>query len=123
MVASQPKFVCRAVHAAALDTAKLRLLDGHAVGQRGADKRDRHLVAGLEVLRAAHDLQRLGRADVDARHPQLVGLGMALLGNDLADHHAFKRGAGNVDALDRCSGQVEPIDQFLDRQINGRRVP
>ena len=59
--APSPSSVGRAVHALARDAAQLGLLDSHAVGQRRADERHRHLVAGLEVLRAAHDLQRLAR--------------------------------------------------------------
>ena len=115
VVVAEPQLTRRAVHAARLDAAQLGLLDGHAVGQRRADERDRHLVAGLEVLRAAHDLQRLLAADVDLGDPELVGLGVLRLLDDLTDDDVVERSTGTLGGLDGRAGQVEPIDEFRQR--------
>ncbi len=63
-VATHAKLGGRAHHALGDESAELGLLDAHAVGEGRPHACHRHLVAGLEVGRPAHDVERLGPADV-----------------------------------------------------------
>ena len=71
VVAAQTKLARGAVHAEAGDAAKLGLLDLHVAGQLRAHHGGDDMVALVEILGAADDLQRLGVAffvDVEPAH-------------------------------------------------------
>jgi hypothetical protein len=67
--------------------------------QRRAGQDQRHLVAGLEILRAANDLA-LARAVVHAADGKLVGVRMLVARDDLGHDHAVKIAAELLHALD-----------------------
>ena len=77
------------------------------------------MVALLEVLRAADDLQRDGVAvgvdvavaDGDLAEPHVVGVGVGLLADDLGGHDVGEVGADLLDGLDLGAGADELGDE------------
>ena len=128
MVAAQTKLARGAVHAEAGDAAKLGLLDLHVAGQLRAHHGGDDMVALVEILGAADDLQRLGvaffvdvePAHVDRAHPHMIGVGMMLLFKDLGSYHVVERGAKRLNALHARSRKVEFVAERLDvrRDLN-----
>ena len=122
MVAAQAQLARRAVHAAAGDAAQLGFLDLDVAGQLRSDHRRHDVIAFVEVLGAAHDLQRLGIAvgidvvvpHIHAGHPHVIGVGMLLFGDDLRRHDAVELRAQLLDALDARAGEVETVAELLD---------
>ena len=115
VVSAQAKLALGAVHAARLDATQLALLDLEVAGKHGADHRDDDLVALVEVLGAAHNLQR-GRIAVlvnvlvahgDLAQPHVVGVGVGLLGEHLAHDDVLEVGANALDRLDLGAGADE----------------
>ena len=102
----------RAVHAARLDAAQLALLDAEVARQDSADHRGDDVVALLEVLGAADDLQRDGVAvgvdvavaDADLAEPHVVGVGVRALADHLGGHDVGEVGADLLDGLDLGAG-------------------
>ena len=119
MVAAQAKLTHRAVHAVADDAAQLRLLDLDVARKLGADKRRDDMIALVEVLSTAHDLEGFGSAvgaglsHVDHAHPHMVGIGVRFLGDDLGRDHVVERGAGFVNTFDTGARKVEPVAESL----------
>ena len=119
VVVSQAELAGGAVHAAGLDAAQLALLDLEVTGQDGADHGRDDVVALLEVLRAADDLQRDGVAvgvdvavaDGDLAEPHVVGVGVGLLADDLGGHDVGEVGADLLDGLDLGAGADELGDE------------
>ena len=112
VVAAQAELARGAVHAHGHDAAKLALLDLDVAGQDSANHGRDDVIAGLEVLRAADDLQR-GRiavgvevlvAHVDRAHIHVVAIGVRGLGEHLGSHHMVKGLAHGVDRLDLGAG-------------------
>jgi hypothetical protein len=81
-------------------------------GQRRPGQHQRDFVAGLEVLRAAHDLA-FALAVIDAADGELVGIRMLVAGDDLRDDHAFEFAAELLDPLDLEAEQGEAAGQFF----------
>ena len=112
VVAAQTELARGAVHAHGHDTAKLALLDLDVAGQNCADHGRDDVVAGLEVLRAADDLQRSGVAvgvevlvtHVDRAHIHVVAIGVRGLGEHLGGHHVVEGLAHGVYRLDLGAG-------------------
>ena len=114
MAISQVELAFRADHAAALDTAQLRLLDLKVTRQNRADGRDGNLETGAHVGRSAHDLRRFGAiAKVDGRDVHVIAIGMRLAGLNEADLHTVEVGTHLLDALDAGSSQIEPVAEVL----------
>ena len=126
MVRAQAELTGGAVHAEGLDAAELGLLDLEVARQHGTDHGDDDLVALLEVLCAADDLQRDGVAlvvdvlvaDADLAQPHVVGVGVGLLGDDLAGHDVVEVGADLLDGLDLGAGADELAGE--DRGVVGQ---
>ena len=113
-------------HAVGLDAAQVGLAQLEAAFERGPGERHRHRVAGREVLGAADDLVNAaaGRPGVDRAQPELVGVGVALLGEHPA--HAEERQVVGVvgrpdpvDALDLGAAHAEQLGELLDRTLPG----
>ena len=112
VVAAQAELARRAVHAHGHDAAKLALLDLDVAGKHSADHCRDDVVASLEVLRAADDLQRGGVAvgveilvaHVDRAHIHMVAIGVRGLGKHLGSHHVVEGLAHGVDRLDLGAG-------------------
>ena len=112
MVAAQAELARGAVHAHGHDAAELALLDLDIAGQDSADHGRDDVVAGLEVLGAADDLQRSGVAvgvevlvaHVDRAHIHVVAIGVRGLGEHLGGHHVVEGLAHGVDRLDLGAG-------------------
>ena len=112
VVAAQAELARGAVHAHGHDAAKLALLDLDVAGQDSANHGRDDVVAGLEVLRAADDLQRSGVAvgveilvaHVDRAHIHVVAIGVWGLGEHLGSHHVVEGLAHGVDRLDLGAG-------------------
>ena len=128
VVAAQAELARGAVHAEACNAAQLGLLDLHVAGQLRADHCGDDMVALVEVLGAADDLQRLGvaffvdvePAHVDRAHPHVIGVGMMLLFEHLGGYHMVERGAKRLNALHARSRKVEFVAERLDvrRDLN-----
>ena len=112
VIAAQAELARGAVHAHGHDAAKLALLDLDVAGQDSANHGRDDVVAGLEVLRAADDLQRSGVAvgvkilvaHVDRAHIHVVAIGVRSLGEHLGSHHVVEGLAHGVDRLDLGAG-------------------
>ena len=111
-------------HAVALDAAQAGLLELEAVLEHGAAERHGDGVAGLEVVGAADDLPHaaVGLADLDGAQAELVGVGVLLAGQHLADDEAAEvlrvaRGADPVDALHLGAGHGEQLRELLHRAL------
>ena len=112
VVAAQAELARRAVHAHGHDAAKLALLDLDVAGQDSANHCRDDVVTGLEVLRAANDLQRSGVAvgveilvaHIDRAHIHVVAIGVRGLGEHLGGHHVVEGLAHGVDCLDLGAG-------------------
>ena len=112
VVAAQAELARGAVHAHGHDAAELALLDLDVAGQLGADHGRDDVVAGLEVLRTADDLQRGGVAvgvevlvtHVDRAYIHMVAIGMRGLGENLGGHHVVEGLAHGIDRLDLGAG-------------------
>ena len=133
VVAGQAKLALGAVHAAGYDAAQLALLDVHVARQFRADHGGHDVVALIEVLRAAHNLQGLGvavgvdvvGAHVDQGDPQVVGIGVCLLGDHLRRDDLVICLAHRVDGLDLGAGADELAGELrgILRQLNHRFQP
>ena len=113
VIGAQAQLAARAAHAGARHAAQLRLLDLEIAGQHRAHGSHRHLDAGCNVRRAAHDLHRLVRAHVHRDHVHVVAVGMRLARLHVPDHHAVERRARLLDALHARARQVEPVAELL----------
>ena len=109
-----------------LDAAQVGLAQLEAVLERGAGQRDGHGVARREVLGAADDLMHAAarRPDVDRAQPELVGVGVALLGEHAAHAEARQvvgivRRAHPVDALDLGAAHAEQLGEHLGGAVPG----
>ena len=122
----QAEFLRRTHHAVRFDAANLADLDGEGRlarlgGQAVARQDERHLVAGLEVLRAADDLA-LALAVVDPADGELVGVGVLVLGDDLGDDDAVEFAAELLDAFDLDAEHRQPLGQFGSATSRTRRI-
>ena len=79
-VAGQLELVARAEHPVARDAHLVGPLDPPATGQDRPGEGDRHALAGGDVRRPAHDLERLAGTDVDPGERQPVGPRMLVHG-------------------------------------------
>ena len=115
VVRAQAQLAGRAVHAAGLDAAQLALLDLEVAGQHRADHGAHDVVALVEVLGAADNLQRHGVAvrvhvlvaHADLAEPHVVGVGVGLLAHDLGRDHVLQVGADLLHRLDLGAGAGE----------------
>ena len=79
------------------------------------------MIALVEILGTAHDLERLGialRIDVvlayvDFAYPHVIGVGMRFLLDHLGSNYMVESIPCFLDALDARSGEVEPIAERL----------
>ena len=114
MVIADAELTLGAVHAAAGHTAQLRLLDRKVARQRRAHHGRDDMVASIEVLRAADDLQRLrvsiginiAGTHVDLGDPQMIGVGMRRLLEHLGGDDVLERIADLVDAFNTRHGNI-----------------
>ena len=112
----QAEFLRRTHHAVRLDPANLADLDGEGRlawlgGQGGARQNERHLVAGLEILRPADDLP-LALAVIHPANGELVGIRVLVFGDDLGDDDAFKLAAELLHAFDLDADHRQPLGEF-----------
>ena len=85
-------------HAAAVHAAKFSRFDREIHrGQIGPHRGHSHTNPGPHVFRAAHNLQRLGGADVHRADAQLVGIGMLIAVLHMAHHHTGGAGGEILD--------------------------
>ena len=121
MIAGKPQLAGGAVHAARLDAAQLGLLDLEATGQLRTNHGSHNVIALVEILRAAHNLQRngiviridVGLAHVDAAQPHMIGIRVRLLGDDLCRDHVVERLTHRIDCLDLGARTDELRRQIL----------
>ena len=124
MITRKTKLARRAVHAVAHHTAQLALLDLDATGELRPHQRGHDVIALFEVLGAAHNLQRLGRAvfpqvivpHIDHRDPHVVGIRMGLFRHDLRRHDMVERFAHGVDGLN-LSARTDEFAAELFRRL------
>ena len=80
---------------------------------------------GAGIGRATDDLERLAamhvRSAIDGKHLKLVGIGMALGGEDTGDHEG-PEGRLVIDALDLQANHGEPFDDLVERGFGLRVV-
>ena len=121
MVVAQAKLALGAVHAIGLHAAELGLLDLHAAGEHGADHGGHDVVALVEVLGTAHNLERHGVAvlvDVlvangDLAEPHVVRVRVRLLAHHLGGVDVVEVRANTLDALDLGAGADVLLDQVI----------
>ena len=121
MVAAEAELARRAVHAARRHAPQLRFLDPDAAGKLGAHKRHDDVVARVEILRSADDLQRLGRtvgpevrlAHIHPADPHMVAVGMRVLADDAACHDMVERVAQTLHAFHARARQIDPVAERL----------
>ena len=128
MTVADAELTLGAVHATAGHTAQLRLLDREVARQRRAHHGCNDMVASIEVLRAADDLQRLrvsiginiAGTHVDLGDPQMIGVGMRRLLEHLGSDDILERIADLVDAFNTRARQIEAIAERLEvgRHVN-----
>jgi len=112
MIGPKTELTLRAVHATRFHTTKLALLDLYVTWENRTDRRRHDLVALIEVLGTADDLQRNGATalvhvvwpHVDETHPHVVRVGMRLLAHDLGRVHVIEIGTDLLDGLDLGTG-------------------
>ena len=115
MVAGKPQLASGAVHAHGDHAAQLALLDLDVARQLCADHGGHNVVALVEVLSAADNLQGLGiavgvhvaGAHVNLGDPHMVGVRVRLLGKHLGSHNVVKGLAHGLDSLDLGTGANE----------------
>ena len=108
VVRTHAQLALGAVHAAGLHAAQLALLDLDVTGQLGADHGNDDVVALVEVLSAAHDLQwhrvalpvDIGSTHAHLGDPHVVRIRMGLLLEHHAGHDVVEALAHLVDGLD-----------------------
>ncbi len=112
MLVGETELAGGADHALGSLAADLRLLQPRPVGQCGAGQRDRDLLAGGHVRRAADDSDRLGAAHVDPaeRQPVRVRVGMLLEHEPHAQRREIRPGARDV--LDLEARERESLAQL-----------
>ena len=74
-------------HAVGDDTAQFTLFNLLTAGEGGLVQGNGDHVVGVNVPGAGDDLNRLFLTNVNLAHPHMVGVGVALHGQDLAHHH------------------------------------
>jgi len=112
-VARDAQLVAGAEHALRRDAHLLGLLDAPIARQDGAGQRDGHALSGSDVVRAAHDVQRLARPDRDRREMEPVRVRMVLDAEELAHHHRAPVGAPLFDLLHLHAQQGEAFRELL----------
>ena len=108
----QTQLAQRAEHAAAFHTAQFARADLLAAGHDGVVERDRHNVAGLEILCAGDDLERFA-AHVDLTHPQVVGIRVTFEREHLTDDYVAQSFTLGFVALDLGAGQRHDVGKFF----------
>ena len=117
-VAGQAELVTRAQHPVADDAHLLGPLDAPVAGQDRARQRDRDALAGGDVGRTAHDLERLAGADRDTGQRQPVGTRMALDREQLPDDDVAPVIAPADEPFDLHAEQGQPFRDLLGRQVD-----
>ena len=121
VVRAQAELALGAVHATRLDATQLALLDLEVSGQHRADHGADDVVALVEVLGAADNLQRHGVAlgihvlvaHRDLAEPHVVGVGVRDLAHDLRRDHVLEVGPDLLDGLDLGSGAGELLHELV----------
>ena len=93
----QPEFARGAKHAVRLDAAQLCPADHAAAGEPRTHDGQRCFHASADVGRPAYDLQHCRAAARDLADGQLVGVGVAVDREHLADHDALEVARGGLD--------------------------
>ena len=114
VVVAQSQLARRAQHAVGGDAAHLATGDLEAAGQDRAHRRQRHVVAEVDVHRATHDLQRPVAGVDDHESNAVRALDRANL-VDARDHHVLESLADVLDAFDDQAEVIEDQAQFVGR--------
>ena len=112
-VVGEPELLPRAQHPVGPDAAHLAADDLVAAGQDGSDRSEGHAVPHREVVRPAHDLQRLGPG-IDDDAADLVGTLDRVDLEHPADHHVAQPLPHVLDPLDDQPEVVERVAQCPD---------
>ncbi len=100
-VLGEGEFLGRAHHAGGGLAAHLGFFDDEVAGQHRARDGDGHAIAGIAVGRATHDGAHaaVGLADIDGADGKLVGVGVLVAGEDVADDDVVEGGRAGADDL------------------------
>ena len=109
----QPQLREGAEHAVGRFAAQRAGVDFLAAGQTRAVERRGDQVARLDVLRAGDDLDGLRRADVDAAHPHVVGVFVAVQLQHLAHDDLFNLRTEIGPSLHLGAGEGHVLGKFL----------
>ena len=95
------EFLGRTHHAGGGLAADLGLFDHKITGENRAGQGNRHTVTDVAVGCAADDGAHaaVGRADIDGAHGELVGVGVFVAGEDVADDDVVKSRCAGADDL------------------------
>ena len=103
-------FVFGTNHAERLHAADFRFLDGKALVaaiQHGAQRGHYHILPSSDIGGAAHDLSRLGFAQVDGRNMQVVRIGVIYTGEHFADNQAVEASFYRLYLLDATGFEAD----------------
>ena len=100
-------------HAVGQHAAQLALFDFDAAGQHGLVQRRGNEVADVDVPRTGDDLNGLRLSDVELADPHMVGVGVALHGQDSADDDVFQFRVPALDGFDLGAGERHGVVEFL----------
>ena len=100
-VFGEGEFLGGAHHAGRGLSADLGFFDDEIAGEHGAGERDGHAVADVAVGRAADDGAHaaMGGTDIDGANGELVGVGVFVAREDVADDDVVERGGAGADDL------------------------
>ncbi len=117
-VDGQPQLVAGAQHPVADDAHLLGALDPTVAGQHRAGERDRDPLAGGDVRRPAHDLERLPCPDGHGREREPIGARVLLDRQQLADDDVAPVGTPRIDALDLHPEHRQALGEDLRGQVD-----
>ena len=116
VLVAQAELPARADHAVGHDPANLRALERGAVGQHAARARNRHLLSGGQIGRAADDLDGLALAQLDTADREVIRVRM---GHPLQNPTDVDRREIRPETLDDDVLEAAEFEPF--RQLTVRR--
>ena len=103
-------FVLGTNHAERLHAANFRFLDCKALVtavQHGTQRGHHHILSGSHIGGAAHDLSRLGFAQVDGRNMQVIRVGVINTGKHFTDNQAVEAAFYRLYLLDTAGFEAD----------------
>ena len=111
-----------AEHALGFNSPKLARFDFGAVRQNRSRKRQRHLIPGSEILRAANDLPGSCGTIQNPADAEAICIRMRLERFNLGNDDLFDTSAANFDTFNLDPSEYQGISDLLGRTIQSRQI-